>query len=1222
MNRLRKMNKMASTAVFLILSSLVFPFTGPVAKAQATTGTIRGVVSDQAGAVVAGATIYVKNQATGVESAKFKTTGDGIYNIPSLIPGTYTVTVEAPNFKRALVTDIELKVDQVATIDAALQPGGAAETVTVTAGGEEILNKENAQVSTSFDKRKVNELPSNIAGGGIDTLALLAPGVIPGIGNVNGNGTTLSVNGNRARANNFTIDGQDNNDPTIGGPSYFVDNQDAVSDFQVITNNFSAQYGRNQGAIVNIVTKSGTNEFHGSAFENHRDRNNFDSLTNIERRRGDLNPAPLLRNVFGVTIGGPVWIPKVFNGRDKAFFFFAYQGLREPDNAIVPSGNLAILGSELARLKAAFPGNNAIAAYAAFSPFAITDFGTLSQRTDAPTDTVTIGGQTFAAAFPQRQVPLGTISNEYAVRGDYKMGDRDSFTGRYLYQLTINVNNLASPDFTGDVPAKSQNLGAGWTRQVNSRSVNEFKFAYSRGFFKFGGGCEGKFRACIPDPVAIDKAFTNIAFSGVRGNLTQVALGTIGIATNLPQGRLIDTFQFQDNLSVTRGKHQMIMGADIRRLRNNVPFLPLINGAFNFGSAAALAANNPTTATVAAGQSTIGYKEFDQFYFFQDDFKVRDNLTINLGVRYEFIGQPFNLLNEISVARESNPDTALWRQSLPLDARIAPKIPSDKNNWAPRIGFAYSPRTKGGWLRTLFGEDSTVLRGGYSVAYEPPFYNIHLNLSTNAPLVFSTTVLGTTPPAAAPFPVPSDATGVGVRGFATSQSLLARNVLDPRLLAQVPVSPNFHSPYSQQWSFGIERQLNKNNVFEVRYLGNHGVGLFQTNNTNPRFDRLLNGFTAPVITGYTGAAGTTPVTTTLTFPGFPGLVPTGLTPVTCVNIASTPDNEGVCNGRLLAGRGRIQARENTAQSIYHSLQTRWNGRLFNQFTVGASYTLSKNIDNVSEILGNGAETAIAQDPFNINRAERGLSGFDRKHGFAANGLWDIPLFKGQKGVVGHILGGWQINATQILTTGRPFTVAQNSNLNGTFNAGRTYGDELIGDVFRPFYGNANAPKNTAAISQIDAALMGFRDPTFTSAFRVVAVVDPNGFWSLNDLNNGKLTAVTKDQVRYILNGPGSAKIFGSPFGNVPRSSERGPMINELNAGFFKNTRVREHVNIQFRTEIFNLFNHRNAGYGFNAGASLPQRSVNNAGTPGNAFNDFTDIAGARRVFQFGLRVSF
>jgi hypothetical protein len=727
---------------------------------------------------------------------------------------------------------------------------------------------------------------------------------------------------------------------------------------------------------------------------------------------------------------------------------------------------------------------------------------------------------------------------------------------------------------------------------VSNTSVNEFRFAYSRLFVKFCGGCEG-LKTCIPDPTLIDQAFTFLSLSSIRGSGGS-SLQSIGPATNLPQGRIVEAFQFGDNFSTTRGRHNIIFGVDVRRLRNEVPFLPNVNGAFTFGSTTQLQNNTPQTVTVAAGQAILQYYETDQFYFFEDNWKIRDNLTLNLGVRYEYIGQPINTLNELTAEREANPDTAIWRQNLPLESRIFPKLPADKNNWAPRLGFAYTPR----FWKKVFGEDATVIRGGYSIAYDPPFYNIMLNISTASPLVFNNT---TANPAAGPsiFPVPDgNPTGDKVRAFAAANNIIAVNTFDPRFFTQTTVSKDFYNPYSQQWSLGFQRQINSNNVAEVRYVGNHAVGLFQSVNANPLFANLYNGFT---LGGFT-------------FPSFRNLLPPNVTPLTCTNIAGTPDNEGACNGRLL-NASLIRSRENTASSNYHGLQTRYNGRLYSQLNLGASYTYSKTIDNASEIFGFG-EGAFAQHPFNITGAERALSGFDRPHAFSANAIWDIPVFKDQQGVIGRLLGGWQVNTTYVLTSGRLSTPSQfafNRLLPGGGYFDSSFAGSFIGaEPARPFITNPNADSSSVGISQIDAQLM----------FGIPAA-NINGFWSLNELNStGNLRAVAPGDVRYIVNGPGAARIFNNPFGNAARNSERGPRLNQTNLGIFKNTRVNERITIQFRTEMFNVFNHPNPGYGVASGGSLPDRFIDDAGFPGSNFNDFGDIEYGRRVIQFGLRIIF
>ncbi len=939
MKRLRKMKRLASAAILLIVSTLAVPFIAPPAMAaQATTGSIRGVVTDASGAVIAGASVTARNADTGVET-KTTSNDEGIYNFPRLGPGRYVLSVEKQDFKRQEFQEVTVNVGQETTIDAALQAGQLTETVTVTAEGQELLQKENVQVSNSFEARKVSELPTNIAGGGIDTLALLTPGVVPGLGFSNSNGAEFSVNGARGRSNNFNIDGQDNNDLSVAGPGFFVDNPDIVGEFQIITNNFSAEYGRNQGAIVNIVTKSGTNEFHGSAFWFHRNRASLDSMTNIERRtdnNGLGHPDPLLRNVAGGTVGGPVI-------KERAFFFASYQKIWERQSASLLGANPAIIAADLPLLEglAGFSTNPALQALRNLSAFALTNVGTVFERTDRPFSTIVIGGQTFRTAFPGRFVSFPLNAPEFSLRGDVKITDKHSVWYRHLWQTSDSVNALAgSNGFTGDVPATSWHTGGQFTSQLSNTAVNEFRFAVSELSVDFGGGCEGA--GCITGTADILTSAPNISFTGF--NSGGIALQTIGGATNLPQGRIVKNYQFADNFSKSFGKHQLKMGADIRRLTNDVPFLPNVLGAFRFPNANSIVQNRPSFVNLAVGPLDLAYNETDQFYYFQDDWRVKDNLTLNLGIRYENTGQPVNTIHDITVERESNPSEAFWRQNLPLEARTFPKIPTDNNNWAPRVGFAWRPRFDKGFLSRVFGEqDATVISGGYSIAYDPAFHNILLNISSSAPLVFLFT---TTNPATGTvtFPLPG-LTGGDVQAFADSNGLVQRDIFNPLLFNQTDVASDFHSPYAEQWSLRIQREIARNNVLEVRYVGTHGVGLFQTVNANPRIDRLINGFSAG---GFN-------------FRGFPDLVPAGITPLTCVNDPATRDNEAACQGRILAGRGLVRRRQNTAQSLYHGLQMRYDGRMMDQLTLGMSYAWQKALDTASEIF-NSNESAVSAEP--------------------------------------------------------------------------------------------------------------------------------------------------------------------------------------------------------------------------------------------------------------------
>src|SRR5438552_15623578 len=551
------MKSFARAAAVTTLGALVFFMFSIVAFGQAQTGTLRGTVTDPNGGVVAGATVTAKSQATGVSSASIQTNSEGIYVITNLVPTKYTLTVDQTGFKKKSVTDIDVGLGAIAEITVALEVGAPSESVTVISTGEELVTKDQAQISTTFESRKVEELPSNGAAGGLDTLALLAPGVVASRNSgVNTDGAGLSVNGNRGRSNNFQIDGSDNNDLSIGGPSLFVDNQSQVSEYQIITNNFSAQYGRNSGAVVNIVTKQGGNEFHGDLFEYHQDWRNLASLNNIERATTTkTHPDRNLYNAFGGTVGGPIWLPRfgegpksIWKGKDKAFFFFSYQGVRNPSTFTARGTGLSILASDFSRLQALSPGNTALNDITTLSAFAFshgsvrprTDFdtrlgGTISSKfnltaptgcakviavsatpvagcgtyttfinpatgaaflTGGPFDVFNLGTAAvpnlFQAAFAERDYAAPYTENEWSTRFTVKPTNKDNIDFRYLKQVQLFVNNGGgSNGFSYDVPATSKNLGGTWTRQISSTFVNEFKATTQNLNVEFGGADPG-----------------------------------------------------------------------------------------------------------------------------------------------------------------------------------------------------------------------------------------------------------------------------------------------------------------------------------------------------------------------------------------------------------------------------------------------------------------------------------------------------------------------------------------------------------------------------------------------------------------------------------------------------------------------------------------------------------------------------------------------------------
>lgn len=1252
-----KNRSLKASFLFGTIMLLVMLCSTTVTLAQATTGVIRGTVVDNTGGAIAGATVSIKNDGTGAEATTV-TNGDGVFEVQSLSPGSYSISVEAPNFKRSVKTGFPVRVGIVNPADTALEAGNVTETVTITASTDETLQSEQSQISTTFESRKVTDLPSNGAGGGIDTLALLSPGVIANrTGGANTNGAGLSVNGNRGRSNNFQIDGADNNDLTVGGPALFVDVQDAVQEYQIVTNNFDARYGRNQGAVVNIVTKGGGNEFHGSGFLFYRDAKLLNSLNNINRRSGQKENDLNINRVFGGTFGGPLYVPNFGEGNsggffrkleNRAFFFLTYQGIRQSINTVGRSTALAILPTEFARLSATFPSNGAINTVATAGAFAIpgatinnqttgtvisTAFNftaptgcprVIAVGTTAPTgcgtytafinpatgqpfltggayDVINLGTAAaptlFQAAQPQRELSTPSNENYYSVRLDFKATDKDNVTFRFLNQRNVARNGVGtiSSGFLGDLPARSRNLGGNYTRVIGNSMANDFRAYYQSIGVEFGGGCATAI-GCIPDPLTgISTAFTNITFAGVTGvRTTANALQAIGPATNLPQARTGKVYQAADNFSFVVGKHSFTVGAEYKHLNTVVPFLPTFNGSFAFNSAARLANNAPSGFTVTLGEPVFSFKEDDQYYFVQDDFKIRPNLTLNLGARYEYTGQPINQIADATIVRESNASTALFNPSLPLALRTFKRIDADKNNIAPRLGFAYTPN----FLTGLFGENKTVIRGGFSIAYDAAFYNILLNIVGGAPVAASLTIPAANLPATgSPAPVPFNPTGNVVRDAAAASGVLPRGVLNPIYFAQTTVADDFRAPFSRQYSLGVQRQFGKNQIAEVRYVGTQGRALFQ--NINDNF------FTGPLVNGFTAGG--------VTYPSFSNLLPSGTVSQVCINDPATLDNEAACNGRLKRQAG-ITSRNNSGRSDYNALQARYNANFFdNSLSVGASYTFSKTLDNASEIFDLGVGSPNAQNPFDIDNGERGISNLDRTHAFSTNFTFELPFYREQKGFLGRAFGGIQLNGTYIVTGGAPYT--PQSVVGGSFfGLGATY--LTAGE--RPFYGNPNADARLVGISQLDA----------NRVFGVACNPAPcsnatTGFYSVNELNRtGAAVAVNLSDVKYIINGPGAAKFFGTPFGNVARNTERGPIFNQLNMSLFKNIRIVEKVNIQLRGEAFNVLNHPNPGFGVNAGGFIPTNSLLNAGSPGNAFGEFDDIGLANRVVQLGVRIIF
>ena len=1134
----------------------VTAFLAVPAQAQLTVGSVTGTVVDATGAVIPGATVTLTNQATGVTREQ-ETSSTGTFAFERVRPGAYSLRVSMSGFK-TYETTVEVSIGKVSSLgNVAMQVGATTEVVTVEAGAVPLMQAESPQITGNYTARTVADVTWGTMG--IDSTAFLTAGVVPGFGNINTNtgtggqipsGTAPAAAGQRSRSTQFSMDGHEINDISIGGPSIFLRNLDTVAEYQVTVNQFDSGQGRLPGATINIVTKSGGNDFHGSAFYFY-ETSGLRAQTSGEDRFDALIGKFVLQE-YGGTFGGPIV-------KNKFFGFGSYDRYRVPNSSVasVVGTELAMTQASAIALAAAAP-NNATNTYRDSGPFSI-PLG--NPQCNAPLTTFTLGTPIPVSACPiTRSVPQSELFWEYTMRFDLVLS-KQTFTGKWLHQNDPFCCNGGTSGYWNNIPFNAWSFNLGHTYQFTPRAINDFRFSAGRFFVAFEGGTTfgGSF---LGGQAALDSVRQNLARFNMPGGFLD-----FGLATNLPQGRLLYNFQWQDNFSYIWGRHTIKAGVEFRRNRTTAPFLPFVNGQYNFSSQSGngfgrLDTNEVSSINFAEGPFAFQPFETDQFYYIQDDIRIRPNFTLNVGLRYEHTGQPVNTIHDETVGRETSP-VGFWNPALSLDHRTFPKVASDDNNWGPRIGFAYTPR----FWKSLFGEDKTVIRGGYLISYEAAFYNILLNISTAAPRVFlfnpctslaTCTVFGGV-----------QGSGTGAALAATALPLIPLGTRDPREFSRTIVPTDFRSPYAQNWSLGIQREFGSSIVGEVRYVGSRQIGQFQSINDNPLFGDT-GGVDNPATLDY--------------FSNFPGSFPSGAIPCGFPGNTNIPATflTGAPLGRVRCDAGAVRNRINGALANYHGLQARLDVRnLYNQLTVGNSYQWGKTIDNVSEIFGffgNGS-IAFSENPFRTNHEERGLSNFHLGQVFTTYWIWDSPWHRDQVGAKGKILGGWQWNGQVFLYDGRPWTpttffgfaaFAATCGMDITFNT--TFAG--LFETCRPYAGNPNAPINT----------VGF-------------VGDPSARWWVND---GSL-------------GPAGV-------GRNPRLYGDGVVLS--NMGFFKNTRIGSEGRyiIQFRAMFQNIFNHRNFG--------VPDTFIDDSAfflgvddvTNTFALPNKNDAAG--RLFRFALRFTF
>ncbi|HEX4802473.1 MAG TPA: TonB-dependent receptor, partial [Myxococcaceae bacterium] len=955
------------------------------------------------------------------------------------------------------------------------------------------------------------------------------------------------------------------------------------------------------GGVVNYVTKGGTNTFHGTGYEFWQG-NHFDSLQNQEKSplfgfcgggvtTNCAQPVvpQYVQNQFGGTFGGPV-------KRDKIWFFGStnWQRNRSAGAPVQAPGTLTPDATGMQQLQTAFPNSPAVAALTQFgpanlkvgnptfsniTPVLVTDQVDPTTGNAVPCTTAGVDGCVpIEMGTLQRSLTQPFNNREITGRADFQLTSKDRFFTRYLFQQQgqSNIPLGGALGVQGDiytVYGRNQQIGLDLTHSFSPVLLNQIRFSYSRAISEFDGG---GFPTCTLANAGACPPFITL------NNPTYLGAGQLYV---FPQGRLINVYELQDNASTVHGKHVIKWGGSYTKQRSPNYGLFEQNGLFAFGAGqpedfSTFIANQTSAFTqVAYGQPVLRFKENDFSLYFQDDWRVKENFTLNLGLRWEFNQQAGNLLHDESVAQQTGPNH-LWDQTLPLSLTTVPKLPNHYRNFGPVIGFAWTPHI----MPRLLGTDKTVIRGGFRIAYDFAYYNLATNIEGTSPFTNLATIANPNGPGFAPLPdVPTqDGQSIAAALF----PIVQQSPANPGYATELQFGHNFRNPYSEQWNLGIQRQITNKIGAEVRYVGNHDLGNFQEINGNPDVAPLIQ---------Y----------------GFQKFIPNGVTPCTTPNMPGSTGTDLFGNpvGYANCNFSRVIQYANTGFSIYHGLQSQLRLQNWHGFTGTVSYTYSKTIDNASEafssLSGSGAIFNLAQNPFNIGAAERANSSYSFPHVFNFLWVYDLPFGHGKSGFLGHALGGWQINGTYRYTSGQPWTVTQ------TFGQGLCDPTNFTGggfDTCRPILNSPSAPFNSVGVCS---------DATLSDC-------------GITNLTTG--SATTLSQSHWIVNNIAAAQFFGSPFLGVGRNTERGQPINTINMAVFKDTKISERVTIQFQATAYNLFNHQWLGIpnvnvdtantgGLNTFGSL---AFNPNGGPDGAFgtaNIITDGIGRRRL-QFGAKIIF
>ena len=921
-----------------------------VAYSQAISGDLVGTVQDASGAAVPNAAVVATNTATNTNYS-VSANGSGEYRISNLLPGTYSVTASATGFNKTTLTNVAVNLNQTATANFTLQVGALSSSVEV-AEANAGLDTTTAQIENTFESRQIADLPNVSSGAGVINLSLLQAGVSSSGGI--GVGMGPSIGGQRPRNNNFTVEGIDNNSKAVTGPVLGIPN-DSIAEFTLLENQFRAEYGHSSGGQFNTIVRSGTNQFHATLYDYLFNRN-LNALDQTFANQGIYSTPRLDQNRLGANFGGPL-------RRNKLFFFASFE--------YNPLGRASTVGSPVYAPAAA--GYQTIASLPGISQ---TNLKILQTYATAPA--LTPGAPPFSvagAAIPTGIIPIAApnYTNTYSgvLSVDYNISDRDQLRGRYLNNRADAINVGATlPAFYTTVPSRNQLASIAEYHTFTPSLTNEFRLGYQRTNLNSPVG---------PQTFPGLDAFPNLQFNNLSLQ--------VGPNPNFPQSTIVNLYQATDAVTWTHGSHTFKAGTEFRKYISPEIFSQRLRGDYEYVNVATYLLD--ITPDYLA-QRNVGLPKYygDQiasYSFLQDTWRIRPDLTLDLGVRYEYTTVPAGMKAQSLNALASVPGLLEFR---------APS--ADPYGIAPRVGIAWSPGKNG----------DTVIRAGFGMAYDVLFDNIGLN---TVPPEFATTI---------------DVTGQGKPGFLAgggitqSQGLTS---LTPAAARRATSSfiPDQLLPYSVNWNLGVQRVFHRDYTLEVRYVGTQGVHQI----LQQQIDRV------------------SPVTASNSIPTYfstPSLATLAALPLTVGDLRAAGS---LVPAYANAGfTSTITSYRPEGHTSYNGLAVQLNRRFSKGLQMLGSYTWSHNIDNSTAEVASTYLTPRRAENFNDVAAEKASSALDRRHRLTVSLLWDAPFFRNSSNwAKKNLLGNWELAPIYTYESPEYYTVQSgiDSNLNGDSAPDRT-----------------------------------------------------------------------------------------------------------------------------------------------------------------------------------------